>query len=81
MASKLSGLPAGLGSQFSLSPGGRRQSRQSSKGEENTRGKREAVGTRKELGGEGKSGIEVGPCRGGRDGQHGFLGSFLLGFL
>lgn len=30
--------PAGLGSQFSLYPGGRRQGRQSSEGEEDTRG-------------------------------------------
>lgn len=47
----LFGLPAGLGSQFSLSPGGRRQGRQSSEDEEDT-GEREAkaVEARKELG-------------------------------
>lgn len=58
----LFGLPAGLGSQFSLSPGGRRQGRQSSEDEEDT-GEREAkaVETRKELGDVNKSGVEGAP--------------------
>lgn len=61
VASKLSGLPAGLGSQFSLSPGGRRQSRQSSEGEEDTRGKergswdKEGIARCKQVGYRGRS--------------------------
>lgn len=37
VASTLSGFPAGLGSQFSLYPGDRRQGRKSSEGTEDTR--------------------------------------------
>lgn len=79
VAFTVSGPPAGLGSQFSLYPGGRRQGRQSSEGGGGHQGEKEAevVGTRKELGDVNESGVEIGPSARGGDGQNGFLGLFL----
>lgn len=65
------GLPAELGSQFSLYPGGR-----SSEGEEDTAGEAGAVGTR-ELGDRNKSSLEVGPSGGGGGRQNDVLRLFL----